>query len=61
MERIPETDKEAWKKFEELSKLYGENWEEEPRTANSNIPVEEWSYELLELVEKAVAKDITPV
>ena len=54
MARIPETDKEAWKKLEELFKLYEDKWEEEPSTANSNIPVEEFSYEYLELVEEAV-------
>ena len=54
MARIPETDKEAWKRMEELAGLYMEKWEEEPRTMNSNIPVEEFSYEFLELVEEAV-------
>ena len=54
MARIPETEKEAWKRMEELAGLYMEKWEEEPRTMNSNIPVEEFSYEFLELVEEAV-------
>ena len=31
-----------------------EKWEVEPRTMNTNIPVEEFSYEYLELVEEAV-------
>ena len=54
MARIPVTDKESWKRMEELAGLYMEKWEEEPRTVNSNIPVEEFSYEFLELVEEAV-------
>ena len=54
MARIPVTDKESWKRMEELAGLYMEKWEEEPRTMNSNIPVEEFSYEFLELVEEAV-------
>ena len=54
MARIPDTDTEAWKRMEELAGLYMEKWEEEPRTMNSNIPVEEFSYEFLELVEEAV-------
>ena len=54
MARIPVTDKESWKRMEELAGKYMEKWEEEPRTVNSNIPVEEFSYEFLELVEEAV-------
>ncbi len=54
MARIPVTDKESWKRMEELAGKYMEKWEEEPRTMNSNIPVEEFSYEFLELVEEAV-------
>ena len=63
MARIPVTDKESWKRMEELAGLYMEKWEEEPRTVNSNIPVEEFSYEFLELVEEAVksGKDIEEV
>ena len=54
MARIPDTDTEAWKRMEELAGLYAEMWEVEPRTMNTNIPVEEFSYEFLELVEEAV-------
>ena len=63
MARIPVTDKESWRRMEELAGLYMEKWEVEPRTVNSNIPVEEFSYEFLELVEEAVksGKDIEEV
>ena len=54
MAQIPDTDTEAWMRMEELAGKYMEKWEEEPRTMNSNIPVEEFSYEYLELVEEAV-------
>ena len=54
MARIPDVDTETWKRMEELAGLYAVKWEVEPRTMNTNIPVEEFSYEFLELVEEAV-------